>query len=77
MTKLLDAPKPSRSIKDEEFVGKQLIAARRRVRVLDYFLAGLMLAVGSLVLLLIALLINRYAQTFAAVLRIQLRGLWR
>ena len=60
MATLLDAPKVPRV---EEFVEKQLTAARRRVRVLDFFLAGLVLAVGSLALLLVALFINRYVET--------------
>lgn len=63
MATLLDPPKPSRSVRDEEFVERQLVAARRRVRLLDYFLAGLSLGVVSLFLLLIALLVNRYFET--------------
>jgi hypothetical protein len=60
MATLLDAPRPAAKV--EEFVEKQLAAARRRVRVLDFFLAGLSLAVGSLILLLAALLVDRYVE---------------
>src|SRR3954453_11934199 len=60
MATLLDAPKPTAKI--EEFVERQLTAARRRVRVLDFFLVGLALAAGSLAFLLLALLVNRYVE---------------
>jgi collagen type III alpha len=60
MATLLDAPKPTAKI--EEFVERQLTAARRRVRVLDFFLVGLALAAGSLAFLLVCLLVNRYVE---------------
>ena len=62
MATLLDAPKSPNPAKVEDFVEKQLAAARRRVRVLDFFLAGLTLAVGSLAFLLVALLVDRYVE---------------
>jgi collagen type III alpha len=62
MATLLDPPKPPNPAKVEEFVEKQLRAARRRFRVLDYFMAGLTLAVGSLVFVLAALLVDRYIE---------------
>jgi len=61
MATLLDAPKPTAKV--EEFVERQLTAARRRVRVLDFFLVGLTLAVGSLAFLLATLLVDRYVET--------------
>lgn len=57
MATLLDAPRPGPNV--EAFVEKQLIAARRRVRFLDFFLAGLTLGIGSLVVLLAGLLVDR------------------
>src|SRR5579864_8091416 len=60
MATLLDAPRPAAKV--EEFVERQLAAARRRVRVLDFFLAGLSLAIGSLIFLLAALLVDRYVE---------------
>jgi collagen type III alpha len=63
MTTLLDAPKPPSPAKIEEFVEKQLRAARRRVRVLDFFMTGLALAVVSLIFLLAVLLVDRYVET--------------
>jgi hypothetical protein len=61
MASLLDAPKPAPKV--EEFVEKQLTAARRRVRLLDFFLVGLGLAGVSLVFLLAALIVDRYVET--------------
>ncbi|HEX3147791.1 MAG TPA: hypothetical protein VHR66_06880, partial [Gemmataceae bacterium] len=61
MATLLDAPKPTAKI--EEFVERQLTAARRRVRLLDFFLVGLTIAAASLAFLLVCLLINRYVET--------------
>jgi hypothetical protein len=63
MATLLDAPKPPSSAKVEEFVDKQLRAARRRVRVLDFFINGLALAVVTLVFVLAVLLVDRYVET--------------
>ena len=60
---LLDAPRSPNPAKLEEFVEAQLTAARRRVRVLDVFLAGLVLAVASLAFLFVVLLIDRYVET--------------
>src|SRR5688572_28247490 len=62
MATLLDAPKSPSPAKVEEFVEKQLNAARRRVRLLDFFLIGLSLAVVSLAFLFAALLVNRYVE---------------
>src|SRR3954447_4869697 len=61
MATLLDAPKPTAKV--EEFVERQLTAARRRVRMLDFLLVGLTLAVGTLVFPLVALLVDRYIET--------------
>jgi hypothetical protein len=61
MASLLDAPKPAPRV--EEFVEKQLTAARRRVRLLDFFIVGLGLAVVSLAFLLAALIVDRYVET--------------
>ncbi|HVK12296.1 MAG TPA: hypothetical protein VM597_26320 [Gemmataceae bacterium] len=63
MATLLDAPKGPNPAKVEEFVEKQLQAARRRVRVLDFFLTGLVLGIGTLVFLLAVQLIDRYVET--------------
>ena len=63
MATLLDAPKSATPAKVEEFVENQLKAARRRVRLLDYFMAGLTLAVISLGFLVVALLVDRYVET--------------
>jgi hypothetical protein len=63
MATLLDAPKPPSPAKVEEFVEKQLRAARRRVRVLDFFMAGLSLAVGSLLFFFAVQLVDRYVET--------------
>ena len=63
MATLLDAPKGPNPAKFEEFVEKQLQAARRRVRVLDFFLTGLVLGIGTLVFLLAVQLIDRYVET--------------
>ena len=63
MATLLDAPKPPNPAKVEEYVEKQLNAARRRVRLLDYFMAGLSLAVVSLAFLVAVLLVDRYVET--------------
>src|SRR3954466_687897 len=62
MATLLDAPKSPSPAKVEEFVDRQLAAARRRVRVLDFFMTGLTLAVASLVFLFAALLVDRYLE---------------
>src|SRR5262249_32695360 len=63
MATLLDAPKGPNPAKVEEFVENQIKAARRRVRLLDYFMAGLTLAVISLAFLVVALLVDRYVET--------------
>src|SRR5262245_6039003 len=63
MATLLDAPKAPTPAKVEEFVEKQLKAARRRVRLLDFFMAGLLLAVVSLAFLVAVLLVDRYVET--------------
>src|SRR5262245_47111612 len=63
MATLLDAPKPPSPGKIEEFVEKQLAAARRRLRVLDFFMTGLTLAVGSLLFFFAVQLIDRYVET--------------
>lgn len=63
MATLLDAPKGPSPAKIEEFVEKQLAAARRRLRVLDFFMTGLALAVASLAFLLAVLLVDRYVET--------------
>jgi collagen type III alpha len=63
MATLLDAPKPPSPAKIEEFVEKQLKAARRRLRVLDFFMTGLTLAVGSLLFFFAVLLVDRYVET--------------
>jgi hypothetical protein len=63
MATLLDAPKGPTPAKIEEFVEKQLGAARRRVRVLDFFMAGLTLALLSLIFLFAVLLVDRYVET--------------
>ena len=62
MATLLDAPKANPN-QISDFVEKQLNAARRRVRTLDFFLAGLSLALVSLAFLLVVLLIDRYVAT--------------
>jgi hypothetical protein len=62
MATLLDAPRSPNPAKLEQFVERQLTAARRRVRVLDIFVTGLVFAVGSLAFLLAALLLNRYVE---------------
>src|SRR5262245_52251845 len=61
MATLLDAPKPTPKV--EEYVEKQLTAARRRVRLLDAFLVGLAVAVASLFFSLALLLVDRYVPT--------------
>jgi collagen type III alpha len=48
--------------KPEEFVEKQIEQARHRIRTLDFFAAGLFLAVGTLVYLLAVLLVDRYVE---------------
>ena len=63
MATLLDAPKAPTAAKLEEYVQRQLTAARRRVRLLDFFSAGLSLAVGALVVLLALQLVDRYVET--------------
>lgn len=63
MATLLDAPIAPSPAKIDEFVHKQIGAARRRLRLLDCFMAGLSLAIGSLVFLLVVLLIDRYVET--------------
>src|SRR5207247_9528869 len=63
MATLLDAPKGPTPAKIEEFVEKQLGAARRRLRVLDFFMTGLALGVASLVFLLAVLIVDRYVET--------------
>src|SRR5262245_50916967 len=63
MATLLDAPKAPNPAKIEEFVEKQIGAARRRLRVLEFFMAGLSLALASLVFLLAVLLVDRYVET--------------
>src|SRR5215218_5029746 len=63
MATLLDAPKGPNPAKLEEFVEKQLTAARRRVRVLDFFMTGLVLGIGTLVFFLVVQLIDRYVET--------------
>lgn len=67
MATLLDAPKQPSPAKYDEFVQKQLNAARRRVRVLDFFAVGLFVGVGSLLFLFVALMIDRYVETSAQV----------
>jgi collagen type III alpha len=61
MATLLDAPKPAPKL--EEYVEKQLTAARRRVRLLDAFLVGLTVAVASLLFSLGLLMVDRYVET--------------
>ncbi len=63
MATLLDAPKAPTAAKVEEFVNRQLAAARRRVRVLDFFAAGLVVAIASLAFLLVAQFIDRAYET--------------
>src|SRR5262249_14168398 len=63
MATLLDPPKAPNPAKVEEFVEKQLNAARRRVRVLDFFLTGLVLGILSLVFFLAVQLVDRYVET--------------
>ncbi|WP_020473981.1 hypothetical protein [Zavarzinella formosa] len=63
MATLLDATKAPNSAKVEEFVNRQLKAARRRVRVLDFFAAGLVVAITTLVFLLIVQFIDRAYET--------------
>lgn len=63
MATLLDAAKPQKSAKMEEFVQRQLSLARSRVRLLDYFSASLVLAVFSLVFLLTVQLLDRAYET--------------
>jgi len=54
---------PKAVSKQEEFVEKQIETARRRIRTLDWFAAGLWLAIASLALLLTVLLVDRYVET--------------
>lgn len=62
MATLTDAAKANPA-QFSNFVEKQLNAARRRVRTLDFFLAGLSLALVSFAFLLVVLLIDRYMAT--------------
>src|SRR5689334_16176181 len=62
MATLLDAPKANPAAATD-YVQKQIVAARKRVRTLDFFVAGLSLAVVSLAFLFAVLLIDRYVAT--------------
>ena len=59
MATLLDAQKAPNSAKIEEFVNRQIQAARRRVRLLDFFSAGLVVVITSLLFLLLVQFIDR------------------
>jgi hypothetical protein len=61
MPAVLDTPKNVN--KQEEFVQKQIEEARQRIRRQDALVAVLILAIGTLVFLLSALLIDRYVET--------------
>lgn len=63
MATLLDAQKATNSAKVEEFVNKQIESARKRVRALDFFVAGLSVAVATLVFLFIVQMIDRAYET--------------
>ena len=63
MATLLDAQKAPNSAKIEEFVNRQIQAARRRVRLLDFFSAGLVVVITSLLFLLLVQFIDRAYET--------------
>ena len=60
MPATMEAPK--QASKQEEFVQKQIESARNRIRTLDYFSAGLMLAIFSLAFIVTVLLIDHYVE---------------
>ena len=60
MPTVLDTPK--QATKQEEFVEKQIEQARKRIRTLDFFSAGLILLICSLAFLLAVLLVDRYVE---------------
>ena len=61
MAVTLQSPRPAARL--EEFAEKQLTHARRRIRQLDFFGAGLALLLGSLLFMLLVLIIDRKFET--------------
>jgi hypothetical protein len=61
MPTLLDLPKTPN--KPQEFVEKQIEQARQRIRLLDWFSAGLRILIGAFAVLFAALLVDHYVGT--------------